>query len=224
MAALAIAFGAIGAVGACAGDDDSETSAPPLGAETTATPESTATPLCAEARHLVVLDVFGTLTLADDDFELWADDPNDDPPVRDGAADLTTAYRELGYELLYVTTATADTTVGGVPIPEALTGWLDRNGFPSGEGTRIWTWDARGNGMVAMVDELVRLGGAGVGTDAGYTDNPEVARALSSGGVPPDTLYTLGQAAGTAGTVTLADDDLEAQVTAVRRLPMICQP
>lgn len=214
------------AVAGCAGDDDSQTSAPPepLDAASTATPESTTTPLCAEARHLVVFDVFGTLTLDDEEYNAWVGNPGDEPSPRAGGTDVTNAYRERGYELLYVTTATPDVTIGGMSIVEAMSGWLESNGFPTGEGTRIWTWDARGNGFVSMVDELVRLGGSGVSTDAGYTDNEEVVRALSSGGVLPDALYTFGDAAGTAGTMTLPGDDLEAHVPAVRRLGMVCQP
>lgn len=226
LAAVAALLITAGTAGACAGDDDSQTSAPPepLDAESTSTPESTTTPLCAEARHLVVFDIFGTLTLADQDYDAWVLNPGNEPDLRPGGAEVATVYRERGYELLYVTTATADTRIGGAQVPEALTGWLDGNGFPTGEGTRIWTWDARGSGMVAMVDELLRLGGAGVSTDAGYTDNPEVARALSSGGVTPEALYSMGQATGTPGTVTLPEDDFEAHVPTVEQLPMVCQP
>lgn len=209
---------------ACAGDDDSDVTAPPpIEAETTAATGST-TADCSDARHLVVFDVFGTLTLEDLDLSAWVANPSDEPPARTDSADVASAYYERGYELMYVTTATPDTTIGDVDVNAALTGWLDRNGFPTGDRTRLWTWDSNGNGFVSMVDELVHLGGEGVSVDAGYTDNAEVAHAMSSSGVPADALWTMGTAAGAPGTTTLPDESFGEHVAAVESLGRVCEP
>jgi hypothetical protein len=208
---------------ACAsGDDDSEVGTPPLDTATTAPLGSTTAPPCAQARHIVAFDFLGTLTPENDLAAAAAADL--EVPVRSGAADVATAYRDRGYEILYVSTAPANFPVGDQPLLDVLTMWLGRNGFPTGDGTRVWTWDSGGDAVVALVEELLRLGQAGVTVDAAYTDDADKAHAMASGGVPADGLWTLGAAAGTPGTTAVPDDDLVAHVATVERLGMICQP
>jgi hypothetical protein len=215
---------AVGAPAACAsGDDDSEVaSPPPLDTETTAPLGSTTAPPCAQARHAVAFDFLGTLTPQNDLAAAAA--ANLDVPVRSGAADVVTAYRDRGYEILYVSTAPANFPVDDQPLVDVLTMWLGRNGFPTGDGTRIWTWDSGGDAIVALVEELLRLEQSDVTVDAGYTDDADKAHAMASGGIPAAGLWTLGAAAATPGSTAVPNDDLVAHVATVERLGMICQP
>jgi hypothetical protein len=214
---------AVCAPAACAsGDDDSEVATPPLDTETTTALGSTTAPPCAQARHTVAFDFLGTLTLENDLAAAAA--ANLEVLARSGAADVATAYRDRGYEILYVSTAPANFPVGDQQLVDVLTVWLGRNGFPTGDGTRIWTWDSGGDAIVALVEELLRLGQAGVTVDAAYTDDADKAHAMASGGVPAAGLWTLGPGAGTPGSTAVPDDDLVAHVATVERLGMICQP
>jgi hypothetical protein len=218
---LALAVG----TAACAGDDDSSevTGPPPLEADTTAAPGSTAAPRCSDERHTVAFDIYGTLTI-EDDLSVLADDSSLGLTPRLGAASVATAYRDRGYEILYVSTAPATLEVDGVPLVDAVAVWLEINDFPTGPGTRVWAWESSGDANVSFVEELLRLEQAGVSVDAGYTGNPEKAHAMSSGGIPVAGLWTLGDAAGTPGTTTVNGDDLMAHLPTVERLGMICQP
>lgn len=210
--------------GACAGgDDEGEVAVPaPLDTETTAAPGSTTAPPCSGARHAVVLDFLGTLTSEGDfgavlevELEVLA---------RPGAADVARAYHDRGYELLYVSTAPGNVPVGDSTFAEAFTVWLGSNGFPLGDRTRIWTWNQGEDAIVALLEELLRVEQAGVSVDAGYTDNPDKANAMASGGVPPDGLWTLGEAAGSAGSTAVPSDDFTAHIATVERLGMVCRP
>jgi hypothetical protein len=209
---------------ACAsGDDDSEVATPPpLDTETTGALGSTTAPPCSQARHAVAFDFLGTLTPENDLGAAAA--VNLELIVRPGAADVAMAYRDRGYEIVYVSTAPANFPIDGRPFVEVLTMWLGRNGFPTGDGTRVWTWDSGGDAMIAVVEELLRLEQANVTVDAAYTDDADKAHAMASGGVPAAGLWTLDAAAGTPGTTPVPDDDLVAHLATVERLGMICQP
>jgi hypothetical protein len=221
---LALLLAVVVCAPACAsGDDDSEVATPPLDTATTAPLGSTTAPPCARARHAVAFDFLGTLTPETDLAAAAA--ANLEVPARSGAADVATAYRDRGYEILYVSTAPANFPVGDdQPLVDVMTMWLGRNGFPTGDGTRIWTWDEGGDAIVALVEELLRLEQANVTLDAAYTDDADKAHAMASGGVPPTGLWTLGAGAGTPGSTAVPDDDLVAHVATVERLGMICQP
>lgn len=214
----------VGAPAACAsGDDDSEVATPPpLDNETTAPNGPTTAPPCAQARHAVAFDFLGTLTPEND--LAAAASASLDVPVRSGAADVATAYRDRGYEIVYLSTAPGNFPVDDQPLADVLTMWLGRNGFPTGDGTRIWTWDSGGDAIVALVEELLRLEQANVSVDAAYTDDADKAHAMASGGVPTPGLWTLGAAAGTPGSTAVPDDDLVTHVATVERLGMVCQP
>ena len=221
--ALVLAVIVVAPTACASGDDDSEVAAPPpLDTATTGPLGSTTAPPCAQARHTVAFDFLGTLT-PENDLAVAAA-ANLDVPAREGAADVATAYRDRGYEILYVSTAPANFPVDDRPLVDVLTMWLGRNGFPTGDGTRIWTWDTGGDAIVALVEELLRLDQADVTVDAAYTDDADKAHALASGGVPAAALWTLGAAAGTPGSTAVPNDDLVAHVANVERLGMVCQP
>lgn len=179
--------------------------------------------LCADERHVVAFDVFGTLTPSDGDLVDWLADASALPDVRPGAAQLASAYRTRGFEVLYITTVPGDVEVGGRPVGDALAGWLDENGFPTGDSTHLWLWDGNHTPMQGISDELRRLRDEGASVDAAYTDNEDKAFTLKSG-VPSDNVFTLGGGAGSTGTTPVPGDDLETHATEVTGLGQICRP
>lgn len=174
---------------------------------------------------MVVFDFFGSLNGGVPELAAWIGDPGDQPTPRPGAAEVATAYREHGYELLYLTLVPIDTVIGDVPILDAVTAWLALNGFPAGSGAQVWAWDGQGSSpVVRAIDELVRLSTEGVSIDAGYTDNVDKANALLTGGVPTDRLFTMGAAAGQVSSSSIPGGDLAAHVATVEALERVCQP
>jgi hypothetical protein len=211
------------------GDDD-----PPLataGATTSETSE-TSLPSCREVGRAVVFAVFGGATDgADGETTSWRDDPEAQPTARPGAAALASAYRDVGYEIVYVAMLPSETRIGDQPVVDAVTVWLGVNGFPVGEGMQVWAppGDGTGDPSVALIEELTRLGAAGLELDAGYAGDQETVLPLVSGGVPRDRVFTVG----TPGSVTtsntdvsstpLRDEELMGHVAEVRALDPICQ-
>lgn len=181
-------------------------------------------PPCADERHVVAFDVFGTLTPSDGDLLDWLADGGAPPDVRPGAVQLVSAYRTRGFEVLYITTVPGDVEVGGQPIGDVLAGWLDESGFPMGDSsTHLWLWDGNHTPMQGISDELRRLSDEGASVDAAYTDNEDKAFTLKSG-VPSDKVFTLGDGAGSTGTTPVPGDDLETHATEVTGLGQICRP
>jgi hypothetical protein len=191
--------------------------------DVTAASPSTLSP-CSAARYLVAFDVFGTLSLADQDLVDWLGDPSNEPEPRPGAAEVVSAYRSLGYEIWYVTTVPVQLSIGDQPFEDALRGWLERHWLPIGQGTSIHTWAGGGDDMLSIVDGLLRFSGEGVTADAGYTDNQDKAEALMTGGIPPERTFTLGSGAGTRGSTAIPAGDMFAHVATVQGLGKVCEP
>ncbi|HEX6424386.1 MAG TPA: hypothetical protein VFZ79_12970 [Acidimicrobiales bacterium] len=179
-------------------------------------------PLCADDRHVVAFDIFGTLTRSDEDLGDWLGDAGSPPDVRAGAAELVSAYRTRGFEVLYVTTVPAELEIRGQPMAEALAGWLDANGFPTGDHTHLSLWDGNHTAMQGISDELARLRDEGASVDAAYTDNDDKAFTFKSG-VPSDKVFTVGDGAASTGTTPVAGDDVAAHARDVAGMGQICR-
>ncbi len=193
-------------------------------AETTQASPSTLPP-CSAARHLVAFDVFGTLSLSDEDVVAWIQDPANDPDPRPGAADLAATYRSLGYEIWYVTTMPVGVGIGDQPLDDALNAWFQRHGFPTGEGTSIYTVSTTGDAVLSIADALLEFQfGSEMSTDAAYTDNEDKAYALITGGISTDRMFTLGSGAASHGSTALTADDMIAHVATVQALGKVCEP
>lgn len=182
---------------------------------------------CTQQRHMVTFDFAGTMTVQDelDVVTQWL--AGDEPDPRPGAAEISQAYRERGYELLYLTASPPDLTVEGLPVPAAVEDWLTRHGFATGEGVRVHGYTGGGDNreaILSITEELLRLTAEDVRLDAGYTDDEDRVYPLASGGIPAERIYTLGPNAGAAGTTALANDDLVAHLPAVQDLPAVCTP
>jgi hypothetical protein len=220
---------------ACSGDDapSTDTDDAAVAAVTTTVTDGSALPPCSEARHMVVFDFFGTLTMDDRDVHeavAWIQDPNDEPRPRPGGPELAQAYRDLGYEILIFHTAQTFITIGDQPIDDAITAWLSRHGYPADDGVRVMGWDASGNtedenaAILAVMDVLLRLSlTEDVSLDYGYTRAPDRAHFLASGGIPQDNVYLVGSDPGASGTTVVPEDDLTAHIERVRALGPVCQ-
>jgi len=201
-----------------AGDDDGGGAITPAeGADTTAAP-STELPSCDDARHMVVFDISGTITSTKEEVLEWLRDSSDEPEPRANAAALVAAYQERGYEILYVTGLPGTNTIGDVPVPEAMMGWLERNGFPV-DGARVETSHTP-DPPVELSNDLIALAVDGVTIDAAYTDNTDDVTSFGVGGVKE--IYLLGeQSAGVAST-SVPGDDLGPRLAEVEAMPPIC--
>jgi hypothetical protein len=222
----------VGALG-CGGGGDGNDGAPVETAEATTTSDAdidTTLPPCREVDRAVVFVVFGGATSgAAGEATGWVDDPEAEPVARPRAASLASAYREAGYEIVYVAQLPSETLIGDRPVVDAVTVWLGLNSFPVGEGVQVWAppGDGSADPSVALIEELTRLGAGGLELDAGYAGDQETVLPLMSGGVPRDSVYLVGD-----GTVAsdsdvtstpLGDEDLAAKVAEVQALEPICQ-
>lgn len=200
------------------GDDqgDQDAAGVPLGttAVTTAVPEP-----CGESRHLVVLDISGTITATKDEVIEWLGNAQDVPLVRELAPELAAAYQDRGYELLYVTGLPGTNEIGGVPVPDAMTKWLTDNGFPM-EGTRVETSHTP-NPQAELSDDLIGLATEGVTLSAGYTDHPDDVQSFQVAGV--QEIYLLGDATAGSLSTSLPGGDLAGQLERVESLPPVCR-
>lgn len=196
---------------ACGGgssdDENPFTAAGPAASETTATTDVLP---CAESRHVVAFDIIGLLTLGDyAALSVW-DEQGVYPDARPGTAETANAYRQRGFEVLYITTMAVDTEINGVPSLDAMISWLTEKGFPmEPEVTRVWAMDnstgtAQSWGHIS--NELLRLAGDGAIIDAAYTENADKAYGFATGGVPKDGLFTL-ESVPVEGQQTQTDDD-----------------
>lgn len=225
-AVIGLGLGVV-ACGGGSGGDDGAVSVETSVADTT---DETALPPCLDVHRNVVISVFGGATTgAEGEVTTWMNDPEDMPQARPGVAALANAYRDLGYELLYVTLLPSESRVGDQPVVDAVTVWLGLNSFPVSEGVRVWAPEGEGAGdpSVALIEELARASAAGAEFDAGYAGSQETVFPLAAGGIPGDRVFMVGAGSGSSGTGTTAiplpDDDLAAHVAEVQGLEPICE-
>lgn len=209
--------------------DGSGGEAAPLGTLAAETTEDTPLPSCRDVDRAVVFSVFGAATAGSaGDATAWVNDPDAEPIARPNTAALARTYREAGYQLLYVSMLPSESRIGNRPVVEAITIWLGINGFPVGEGARVWVPEGDGSAdpSVALIEELARLGAAGTEVDAGYAGNQETVFPLVAGGVPQDRVYAVGGGVPSDGQMSatpLPDEGLAAHVAEVEAREPICQ-
>lgn len=218
--AILIAIAAGCGNGSSAGD-----SAPEPGEEAGG-PTTTTLPSCSEERRAVGFEIVGALMAVDQDFYDWIADVNAVPQVRPGAPELSHAYADKGYEIIYFTLAPSTLPVGDVMVSDALRQWLDTNGFAGGERTRIFapSPDERIDQSAALgiSDELVRERSEGVTVDYGYGNSEDKILAFQTGGIPAQHVYSLDVGAGSSGSTAIPGDDLVAHRATVDALPKVC--
>jgi hypothetical protein len=225
---IGLGLGVVACGGGSGGDDE----VAPLATSVADSTGGTGLPPCRDVDRTVVVSVFGAATTgAVDEAITWMDDPETMPDPRPEVAALANAYRDLGYEVLYVTLLPSETLIGDQPVVDAITVWLGLNNFPVGEGARVWAPDGNGTGdpSVALIEELARMGASGIDIDAGYAGDEETVFPLAAGGIPSDQVFMLGAPAGglSSGSgmsaTPLPDADLAAHVTEIQSLEPICE-
>jgi hypothetical protein len=198
------------------GDDDGGTmgtSAPPSSEQ-----GSTTLAPCAENPHVAVFDIFGTLTPDANDVITWIN-TEEPPDARPYAASVAAAYKQRGYQILYVTGLPSSTLLDGKPAPDALTEWLDNHDFPTGDGARIELTET-GDFKTEMSRDLTSLAGTGVKIDAAYTDNDSDLEVYILSGA--QQVYKLGAATTESRSTLVPNDDMQAQLKVVEALPAVC--
>jgi hypothetical protein len=213
-------------LGACGGDTDLTSADPVTTATPTTTEEDTDRLLpCSEDRHAVIVDLDGAITMGTDEYDKWMEDPDHEPELRFGAAELMRAWRERGYEIVYLADGLADSTIGDTPIDEATTAWLEKHGVPSGEGTQLLFWDNENMSLDGYKTQtLLDLGTEGVSIDYGYTDSEVDITAYRAGGLRADGIFTRDPVAGELGTTAVAEPTwLNHLVDTVDPLPPVCE-
>jgi len=190
-------------------------------------PTASTLPACSEERRAVAFEIVGALMAVDQDFYDWIADVNAIPQVRPGAPELTHAYIDKGYEIVYFTLAPSTLPIGDVMVTDALRQWLDTNGFAGGDRTRIFapSPDERIDQSAALgiSDELVRERSEGVTVDYGYGNSEDKILAFQTGGVAPEHVYSLDEGAGSSGSTAIPGDDLVAHRATVDALPKVCE-
>jgi hypothetical protein len=196
---------------------------------------------CSEDRHLVAFDIIGMLTLGDYGAITAWDQEGIYPEPRPGLPETAQAYRQRGFEVLYITTLPIETEVNGMPALDAMHAWLAEKGFPVDEGvTRVWAMDkdstGGGTSWGNISNELLRLASEGLHIHAAYTENRDKAYGFATGGVDRENLFTL-ESMPVEGlrendspdfpigppTTPVVGDDFVAHSTEVASKPPICQ-
>lgn len=167
---------------------------------------------------MVVFDTSGTITSTKEEVLEWLRDSSDEPTPRANAPALVTAYYERGYEILYSTGLPGTNMIGDQPVPEAMMGWLERNGFPV-EGTRVETSHTP-EPYTELSSDLIALAAEGVVIDAAYTDTIDDVHAFGVSGVRE--VYLLGEQSAGAVSTSVPGDDLGPKVAEISALPPIC--
>jgi hypothetical protein len=225
---IGLGLGAVACGDGSGGDGD----AAPLETAAASTTADPGLPPCRDVNRAVVFTVFGTATTGvAGEASRWMNDPAAEPDARPGVAAVAGAYREIGYEILYVALLPSDARIDGRPVVDAVTVWLGLNGFPVGEGVRVWApeGDGAGDPSVALIEELAIMGAAGTEVDVGYASDQETAFPMVAGGLPGEQVFVVGDADGGAssdGEVPsnpLPDEDLSAHVAQVQARDPICE-
>jgi hypothetical protein len=222
---------------ACSGGDDDQATettstselvaGQPAGAAagSTTTAVSAGAVPCPDNRHAIVADI-RLLVISVGELFLWGQNPGYDPLVRAGALELLHAYRDRGYEIVYITGWPSDTMIGGESVTELLPTWISDHGFPNGDGTSLHMWDPTDvqDENVFKTQVMVDLSAAGVQVDWVYTGDETDVQAYRNGGIGAERIYTF-EAAAVAypDTEPIPGDDLAAHlVSSVGRLGSVC--
>jgi len=156
---------------------------------------------------VVVTDIDGTLTLDDTELALQIGDGSYVPRAYTAAADLMNAWRDKGYQVVYMTARPhvfrAETRA-----------WFARFGYPAGP---IITANALvlGEDAVAYKSAWMSWIQDDLGWDvaAAYGNADSDIAAYEATGVPKDRTFIIGPEAGASGTTAIAGDDYTPHIT-----------
>jgi hypothetical protein len=182
------------------------------------TADSAAVP-CVSFRG-VVTDIDETLTTTDGEWLSQLADPTHDPAMRPEANALMQAYADQGYGIFYVTARGEDAQLAdGRSAREATRDWLVDHDFPVDE-DRLYLADgigALGDSAVAYKSGVIDdLGTDGWSFDWAYGNADTDILAFQASEIPNDTIFLVGELAGTMGVEPIVDGDAYAAHRAVQ--------
>jgi phosphatidate phosphatase PAH1 len=181
-------------------------------------------PDCVAVKQVLVTDIDETLTTSDAEFVLQILDPNHDPARRAGGPELMQSYAERGYVIHYLTARARTIALeDGTPCEQATREWLERHGFPWGEG-RAW---------LSLADELVtgeatatyKAAAIQARQAEGYTyayaygNATTDIEAYALAGIPKANTFIVGVQAGAENTRAIAGEDFIQH--AAEHLPLV---
>lgn len=217
---------------ACAGDDpaddtvaDTGTSSEPTTTTEPATTEpatssvdssssesgldTTTSGLCVTELPAIVTDIDETLTISDAEFLTQLGDSTYDPVERDGAAEMVTAYADLGYRIMYLTARAENLMASdnGETSRELTERWLMEHGFPLDEAnTEVVLSEMLVLGESARTykaEAIAALQADGWRFDYAYGNATSDIDAYADAGIGLDVTFIIGEHAGEGGTVAI---------------------
>lgn len=165
--------------------------------------------LCASEQPAIVTDIDETLTLSDAEFIMQIGDGNYDPIEREGAAELISAYADLGYHVMYLTARSEQimVEVTGETAREATERWLDEHGFPlDPEATSLVlapTFMLGEDVQNYKAEALTEQQAAGLRFDYAYGNADTDIGAYADAGIELEATFIIGELAGEGGTVAV---------------------
>lgn len=203
----------------------------PATSESTSTAADTTTGgLCVTELPAIVTDIDETLTLSDAEFVMQLGDSTYDPIEREGAAEMITAYADLGYRIMYLTARAENLSAedNGETARELTERWLMEHDFPLDESSTIVVLSE-----VLVVGESARVYKAesiaaqqdlGWRFDYAYGNATSDIDAYADAGIPLDVTFIIGEHAGEGGTVAIEGEGwVEHTADFLPTVPMACE-
>ena len=154
----------------------------------------------------IITDIDGTLTLSDEELFMEIADGSYDPLMKGAAIELMQAWAAKGYAIVYMTARPH--------ILRAETrAWLDRHGYPAGP-----LISANSLAVGASAEEYKTAWGNRLISEFGWTPVAAYGNAdtdigaYENAGIAKDITFTIGELAGTEGTVAIENDDYTAHI------------
>lgn len=215
--------------GSADGSDDGSSTAGVDGSSDTGA-ESSGGGVCSAEFPAIVTDIDATLTTSDAEFLMQLGDGNYDPAEREGAAELITAYADLGYRVLYLTarTETLMAVNTGESARELTERWLLEHEFPlDPESTMVVLSPNLVLGESARVfkaETLAEQQAAGWRFDYAYGNAGSDIDAYADAGIALDRTFIIGPEAGNGGTVAVEGEGwVEHTAAYLPTVPAVCE-
>lgn len=214
--------------GSADGSDDGSSTAGVDGSSDTGAESSGG--VCSAEFPAIVTDIDATLTTSDAEFLMQLGDGNYDPAEREGAAELITAYADLGYRVLYLTarTETLMAVNTGESARELTERWLLEHEFPlDPESTMVVLSPNLVLGESARVfkaETLAEQQAAGWRFDYAYGNAGSDIDAYADAGIALDRTFIIGPEAGNGGTVAVEGEGwVEHTAAYLPTVPAVCE-
>lgn len=186
--------------------------------------------VCGDVVPAIVTDIDETLTISDAEFLIQLGDGNYDPVEREGAAEMITAYADLGYRIMYLT-ARAESLMAvntGETARELTERWLLEHEFPNDPETTIVVLSPNlvvgDSAREYKAAVLMEQQAAGWRFDYAYGNATSDIGAYADAGIPLEVTFIIGPEAGTDGTVAIEGEGWVDHTAAhLPTVPAVCE-